>query len=157
MKNTELIEAVFDKTENLPTLPGIAIKILEAVQKKEPDIDEIGKLISTDPALSVKVLKVVNSSFYSLPTKITSVNHAIKMLGIKSVKNLALSFSLINKCSSKESRTINYIRFWKDSLIGAIIVQSLGSKIIPELSDDIFFLGLIQDIGTLALSICMPK
>ena len=157
MRNIELIEAVFDKTENLPTLPGIAIKILEAVQKKEPDIDEIGKLISTDPPLSVKVLKVVNSSFYSLPTKIASVNHAIKMLGIKSVKNLALSFSLINKYSLKKSRTFNYTRFWKDSLVGAITVQSLGSKIIPELSDDIFFLGLIQDIGTLALSICMPK
>jgi len=83
MKNTELIEAVFDKIENLPTLPGIAIKILEAVQKKEPDIDEIGKLISTDPPLSVKVLKVVNSCFYSLAVYSTSLTTPI---GVSSKK-----------------------------------------------------------------------
>ena len=157
MENVELLETIFEKTDDLPTLPGIAIKILEAVQKKDPDIDEIGKIISTDPPLTVKVLKIVNSSFYSLPTKITSVSHAIKMLGINSVKNVALSFSLVNKFNSKVSKTLDHTRFWKESLIGAIAAKLLGEKLFRGFSGDIFFLGLLQNIGTLTLSTCRPK
>ena len=128
MENQEFFESVLEKSDKLPTLPGIAIKLLEIFQKKEPDLDELGKILSTDPPLSARVLEIVNSSFYSLPTKITSVNHAIMMLGIKSVKNLALSFSLVNRFNCKVSNTIDYSRFWKDSLIGAIAVKLLGEK-----------------------------
>ena len=157
MKNEELFDSIFEKAENLPTLPGIALKLLEAVQNEDSDIDEIGRILSADPPLSAKVLKIVNSSFYSLPTKITSVNHAIKMLGFNSVKNLALSFSLINKFNSNGSKSIDYEQFWKDSLIGAIAVKLLGEKILHPFSDDIFFLGLLQNIGILTLSHCVPK
>ena len=157
MKNEELFDRIFEKAENLPTLPGIAIKLLEAVQGEDSDMDEIGRILSADPPLSAKVLKIVNSSFYSLPRKITSVNHAIKMLGISSVKNLALSFSVINKFNSIGSKTIDYAHFWKDSLIGAIAVNLLSEKILRSFSDDIFFLGLLQNIGILTLSHCVPK
>ena len=157
MENKEFLESVLEKSDKLPTLPGIAIKLLEVFQKKEPDVDELGKILSTDPSLSARVLKIVNSSFYSLPTKITSVNHAIMMLGIKSVKNLALSFSLVNRFNCKVSNTIDHTRFWKDSLIGAIAVKLLGEKIFRSFSDEIFFLGLLQNIGMLTLNSCMPK
>ena len=107
MKNQELFDSIFEKADNLPTLPGIALKLIEAVQDENSDIAEIGKILSTDPPLSAKVLKIVNSSFYSLSTKITSVNHAIRMLGINRVKNLALSFSVINKFSSMRLKNLS--------------------------------------------------
>jgi len=157
MENKQLFQSVIEKTDNLPTLPGIAIKLLEAVRKKNPDIEEIARILSTDPPLSAKVLKIVNSSFYSLPSKITSVKHAIKLLGINSVKNLALSFSLINKFNFLGSKIIDYKGFWKDSLIGAITARLLGEKILLSFSDDIFFLGLLQNLGILTLSYCVPK
>jgi len=158
-KSTDFFKRLFEKSENLPTLPGIALQLLQAVKKENPDIDEIGKILATDPPLSAKVLKIVNSSFYSLPTKITSVNHAIMMLGINSVKNLALSFSLVNSFKSNLSKTQEYNLFWKDSLIGAIAVKLMSEKIIKSFSDsdDIFFMGLLQNIGFLTLSLCMPR
>jgi diguanylate cyclase (GGDEF)-like protein len=156
-KSTDFFDQLFETSDNLPTLPGIAAKLLQAFQKENPDIDEIGKILSTDPPLSAKVLKIVNSSFYSLPSKITTVNHAIKLLGINSVKNLALSFSLVNKFNSKGLKTLDHSLFWKDSLIGAIAVKLIGEKIIKSSSDDIFFLGLLQNIGFFTLSLCMPK
>jgi HD-like signal output (HDOD) protein len=146
-KSTDFFDKLFETAENLPTLPGIAAKLLRAFQKENPDIDEIGEILATDPPLSAKVLKIVNSSFYSLPSKIISVNHAIKMLGINSVKNLALSFSLVNMFNSRLSKTLEHNLFWKDSLIGAIAVKLIGEKIIKSFSDDIFFLGLLQNIG----------
>ena len=156
-KSTDFFDKLFETSENLPTLPGIAAKLLQAFQKENPDIDEIGEILSTDPPLSAKVLKIVNSSFYSLPSKITSVNHAIKLLGINSVKNLALSFSLVNKFNTKVSKTLDHALFWKDSLIGAIAVKLIGEKIIKSFSNDIFFLGLLQNIGFFTLCCCMPK
>ena len=104
MKNLEKVENLILGCENLPTLPGIALKIIEAYQKPEPDIQEIGDLLTTDPPLTVKILKIVNSCFYGLPTKITSVHHAIKLLGGKAIKNLALSFILIKTFQSNQFR-----------------------------------------------------
>jgi len=157
LKNAERVEKLVLESENLPTLPGIAIKIIEAYQKTEPNIQEIGDLLTTDPPLTIKILKIVNSSFFSLPTKITSVHHAIKLLGIKAVKNLALSFTLINTFQSNQNGLIDYKRFWKTSLVGATATKLLAEKLEPDHAEDAFILGLLQDIGILILGFCMPR
>ena len=157
MEKERSLESFIGGIETLPTLPGIAIQILEAVQKKEPDIDEISNIISTDPPLSAKVLRLVNSSFYNLPTPITSVLHSIKMLGIRTVKNIALGFSLVNNYQSKKSNGFDYTCFWKNSLVGAVSAKLLTEKLNPELLDNAFFMGLLQNIGTLTFGHCMPS
>ena len=116
MKDTQAINSIAGAIQNLPTLPGIAIKLLQAVQKNEPNISEIGEILSKDVALTAKILKLVNSSFYSLSSRITTVDHAIKLLGLNTVKNLALGFSLITGFQKKGVKAIDYSRFWKDSL-----------------------------------------
>ena len=157
MQNMEKAENLILECENLPTLPGIALKIIEAYQKLEPDIQEIGDLLTTDPPLTVKILKIVNSCFYSLPTKITSVHHAIKLLGSKAIKNLALSFTLINTFQSNQYELIDYKRFWKNSLVGATATKLISEKLAPDHADDAFILGLLQNIGILMLGYCMPR
>jgi len=150
-------DVIFLKLDRLPTLPGIAMRILEVVQKEEPDLQEIGKIISTDPPLSAEVLKIVNSSFYGLSSKVTSVFHAINLLGMNTVKNLALSFSLVKNFKARSSVAFDYSFFWKDSLTGAVAARLLAEKILPKFSEDAFFLGLLHNIGILALLQCMPK
>ncbi len=156
MENEKFLEGFVAEVDNLPTLPGIAIKILEALQKKDPDIDEINEILSADPPLCAKVLKLVNSSFYNLPQKIGSVRHGIKLLGIDTVKNLALSFSLIHNYQPKQSNGFDYTLFWKNSLIGAISAKLLIEESRPRLLDNAFFMGLLQNIGTLTFGHCMP-
>ena len=157
MQTDTTFDVIFLKMDRLPTLPGIAVRILEAVQKEDPDLQEIGKIISTDPPLSAEVLKIVNSAFYGLPSKVTTVFHAINLLGINTVKNLALSFSLVKKFPIQSSVSFDYPVFWKDSLVGALAAKLLAEKIIPQYSEDAFFLGLLHNIGILALIQCMPK
>ena len=157
MKNSEQLENLIHSSDNLPTLPGIALKILEAFQKPEPDVNEIAELLSTDPPLTAKVLKIVNSAFYSLSCKITSVQHAIKLLGISTIKNLALSFALVNRFQSNQTNFFDYVQFWKNSLIGATASKVVTERIDSSLSSDAFFLGLLQDIGMLTIGHCMPR
>ena len=157
MKSNAAFNVILSATDKLPTLPGIAVRILEAVQKEDPDLTEIGNIISKDPPLSADVLKVVNSAFYGLPKKITSVFQAISLLGMNTVKNLALSFSLVKNFHTESPAAFDYTGFWKDSLIGAVATKCLAEKIMPEFSEDAFFLGLLHNIGILALLQCMPK
>jgi two-component system cell cycle response regulator len=157
MENTESIAAFIEGIENLPTLPGIAMRILEEVQKDEPSVKAISDILSTDPPLSAKVLKLVNSSFYNLPSRIVSVHHAIKLLGITMVKNLALSFSVVRDYQNKKSNGFDYTCFWKNSLIGAVSAELLTKELDPKLLENAFFMGLLQDIGTLTFGHCMPK
>ena len=151
MSHNTALDDLLTGTKNLPSLPGIAVRLLEAFQADEPDMNEIGEILSTDPALVSKILKIVNSSFYSLPSKITTVKHAINMMGLKAVQNLALSFSLISKFKAKKTAEFDYVGFWKDSLMGAISAKYLTEKIANHLSEDTFFLGLLQDIGLLTV------
>jgi diguanylate cyclase (GGDEF)-like protein len=157
MDESIAFDEIIKKTDRLPTLPGIALKLIEAVRQEEPNIEEITKLISSDPPLSAEILKCINSPFYSLKTKVTSVNHAVNMLGLKTVKNLALSFSLVNNFQPEGPFSFDYKSFWKDSLIGAISARSLAANVRPDLSEDSFYLGLMHNLGILTLVRCLPK
>jgi diguanylate cyclase (GGDEF)-like protein len=152
----ERIEAIVNGLERLPTLPGIAMKILEAVKKEEPNLKEIGDILSMDPPLSAEVLKIINSPFYGLSKKVTSVSHAVSMLGINAVKNLALGFSLLRNYRRGIQGGFEYTSFWKDSLIGALACRLLTGKILPAREEDSFALGLLHNIGILVLGRCMP-
>jgi len=144
------------KIGKLPTLPGVAIRILQAMRREIPNIREISEIISSDAPLSAKVLQVVNSSFYGLSNQITSVHQAMMYLGMNAVKNLALSFSLINNFSNKTNGCFDHVQFWKDSLIGAVAARLITEKANKQHGENAFFLGLLQDIGMLIMSQSMP-
>jgi two-component system, cell cycle response regulator len=145
------------KTGKLPTLPGVAIRILQAMRRETPSIREISEIIASDAPLSAKVLQIVNSSFYGLPNQITSVHQAMMYLGLNAVKNLALSFSLINNFSSKNKIAFDHVQFWKDSLIGAVAAKLITEKANRQHGENAFFLGLLQNIGMLIMAQSMPK
>ena len=157
MKEMGKIESLVNNLSKLPTLPSIAMRILNAVRNRKTGLKELGEILATDPALSAEVLRAINSSVYSLPNKITSVPHAVNLLGSQTVKSLTLSFSLVNNLRSKESNEFDYINFWRTSLIGAVAAKILAEKILPIFVEDAFFQGLVHNIGTLAMNQSMPE
>ena len=94
------MENLLERLENLPTLPGVVLRILEAVKDENINLNELGEILSLDPPLSGKILGMINSAFYALPAKITSVSHAVNLLGLNTVKKVALSFSLLHLVKS---------------------------------------------------------
>jgi diguanylate cyclase (GGDEF)-like protein len=150
-------EEIIKKTDRLPSMPGVALKLIDAVRREEPDLVEITKLISSDPSLSAEILRCINSPFYSLKRKVTSVDHAVNMMGLKTVKNLALSFSVVKNFQQNGPFNFDYESFWRDSLIGAASAKSLAAQINPNLAEDAFFIGLLHNLGILTLVQCLPK
>jgi HD-like signal output (HDOD) protein len=151
------IDDLLYSANNLPTLPGIAVRLIEAFKQDEPDINDIGDILSVDPALTSKILKLVNSSIYSRANKILSVKHAINLMGLKAVQNLALSFALVNKFRAEKAGEFDYVGYWKSSLFGAISAKYIADKMGSKLSEDTFILGLLQDIGILTVGNCFPQ
>src|SRR5437763_677625 len=80
----------------LPILPAVATRLLELTAQEDTALTDIVTLIVQDMALSAKLLKVANSSFYSFPQQITSINQAVSLLGIKAVRSLVLSFTFLS-------------------------------------------------------------
>ena len=151
------IDLMVDRLENLPTLPGVALKIIEAVKDENTNLDELGRILSMDPPLSGKILSLINSAFYALPAKVSSVSHGVKLLGVNAVKKVALGFSLLRLVKTNTGEEFNYAAFWRDSVMTAIVCRLLARKVISSMAEDAFTLGLLHEIGRLGLNQSMPK
>src|SRR6516162_4803910 len=92
--NQEMLERVLS-CPNLPTLPTVAVRIIELTQQRNISVDELAGAIQNDQGLTTKVLRTVNSSFYGLRKPCASISQAIVMLGLSAVKSLTLGFSLV--------------------------------------------------------------
>ncbi len=148
--NQQLLDRVL-RSPRLPSLPTIAIEVIELVQQKDVNIKQIAHTISHDPALSSKILKTVNSSFYGQAHAISTVSHALVILGLNSVKTLALGFSLMSNIKDA-GENIDHVVFWKRSLYSASAARSLAMTLGMPQQEEIFLGALLQDLGSLAMS-----
>jgi diguanylate cyclase (GGDEF)-like protein len=146
----EKAQAVIARCRNLPTIPAIALEVLRMSREEEVDLRKIADVISRDVALSGRILSVVNSAFYGLPRKVSNVNQAVVMLGLASVKTLALGFSLaMNIMEKEESNRLD--AFWRRSLYFAVAARSFAERKCPIIREEAFTAGLLADVGTLAM------
>jgi HD-like signal output (HDOD) protein len=133
---------------HIATLPEITVKIVELVEDPKSTAQDLHKVISADPALCSRILKVVNSSFYGLPGQIASINRAIVMLGLNAVKNIAIAASLA-KLFRGGDLTPNFSAkdLWTHSNVTAGAAKMVANALKLGLADEAFLGGLIHDIG----------
>lgn len=142
------------KVEKLPTLPGIAMKIIQTANNPKSAADDLSRIILSDVSLSAKVLKMVNSAYYGIRNKVGSVKQAIVILGFNTIKSLALSTAIMDKFGT--SGTIEGFsrgEFWKHSLGVAITNRILARRLVKqrEQEENFFMAGLLHDIGKIIL------
>lgn len=146
-KQRKDIERFIKKMPSLSTTVG---KVMEICSRTDASPNELNKVISLDPVLTGQVLKLINSAYYSLVTKVTSLTRAITMLGMNTVKNMALSTAIIRTVSgTKKSRALPTTRFWAHT-IGAGVSAKLiaGVNDVPVMErEELFVAGLLHDLG----------
>ncbi|MHC4871024.1 MAG: HDOD domain-containing protein [Planctomycetota bacterium] len=152
-KARKKIEAITD----LPTLPTVASQIVAIANSPKTSATDVGALINNDQALTTKVLKLVNSSFYGFPQQIKTINHAIVILGFNKVKNIVLTASVFDLTKGKDGDRIDIRKFWEHSLgcaiAAQIVAQHLGRGLSP---DDAFVGGLLHDFGKIIFDQFLP-
>ena len=141
--------------ENMPPLPITMNKILEITKKPNVDAKELNSVISLDPVLTGKVLKLINSAYYSLPNQITSIVRAIIMLGINTVKNLALSTSVVSAIHVRNNfKALDMNSFWRHSICVGIMAKAFAKRQNVDLKkqEEYFVAGLLHDIGKIPIN-----
>jgi len=157
ISNPDRIREQLKECNTLPTLPGVAVELLNQFRNPEVNLQKTAAIIRRDPALTAKVLKFVNSPFYGIRKEVTSVDHAIALLGLNAVRTLALSFSLVRGLRSSDKGGFDFARYWQRSILCAAATRALGiSKNLVDL-EHLFLAGLLQDIGMLALQEIIPS
>ena len=140
-------------SSQLPTLPAIAVEVLELAQCEEVDLAQIAKTISRDPALTARILKTVNSSFYGRAHAVSTVSHALVLLGLQAVKTLVLGFSLVpTLMASKRAGSFDRMTYWRRTLHTATAARLLAVRAgIAAQQEEAFLAALLADVGVLVL------
>jgi HD-like signal output (HDOD) protein len=135
-------------------------KVLEVCNHPNTSANDLNRVIALDPVLTGQVLKLINSAYYSLPNQISSLTRAIIMLGINTVKNLALSTAVLGSMGREDSfRSLSMDAFWTHSLCVGVMAKALaGLKGIPGMQQEEFFVaGLLHDLGKIPLNNCFAE
>lgn len=140
----------------LSTLPEILAQVIRACEDRDSSLDKIAGIISKDMALTGKVLRISNSSFYGRPSKVTSVKDAVGVVGTRTLKSVALSVSVYDLCSRLETQ-LDIRDFWRHSLESAVLSELFANRIGYELPDEAFVAGLLNDVGIVILDSAYPK
>ena len=144
----QIVSTAIREISHIATLPEVTLKIIELVEDPQSTASDLHKVISTDPALSSRILKVVNSSFYGLPGQIASINRAIVLLGLNAVKNIAIAASLA-KLFRGGDLTSNFGAkdLWDHSNSCAAACKIISDTLKIGIADEAFLSGLMHDIG----------
>ncbi len=133
----------------LASPPNIFYEFKKAVDDSNKSIADAAYIIEKDAALSIKLLKIVNSAFYGFPANISSISRASSIIGITELQNLILSTVIIEKFSAMPGAKLSMNDFWARSLHCALIAKELDLFLGKEYSESIFLCGLFHDIGQL--------
>src|SRR5690554_910989 len=143
-----LVKQAVQEISHIATLPEVTLKIIQLVEDPESTAQDLNRIISNDPALGARILKVVNSAFYGLPGQIGSINRAIVLLGLNAVKNIAIAASLAKLFRGGElCPQFNAKDLWLHSIATAVGAKLVADKIKLGLPDEAFLGGLLHDIG----------
>ncbi|NOY42327.1 MAG: HDOD domain-containing protein [Planctomycetes bacterium] len=147
---TKTLDEMVRRARSLYSLPAIAAEVIELTGNPKVDIRALKDCIEVDPALTAKILRVVNSSLFGLSREVSDLNQAIALLGIKPLKLLVLGFSLPAELFGKVARD-QLDWYWTTTLSRAVAAREISEQLWQRPGDDAFLAGLLQDIGVLVL------
>lgn len=160
MKGEILRKALEGYIDKMPPLPTSVGKVLEICQKPNAQPNDLNKVISLDPVLLARVMKLINSAYYGLNQEVTSLVRAIIMLGLNTIKNLALSTAVLGSLNTSHTKNavLNLDGFWLHSLCVGVMAKHLARmRNVPvQEQETYFFCGLLHDIGKVPLNNRVP-
>ncbi len=155
INNEKRYQQIQDFIDRMPSLSTTVTKVLEVCNKPNTSPNDLNRVISLDPVLTGQVLKLINSAYYSLPNQITSLTRAIIMLGLNTVKNLALSTAILGNFGQEDSFSCLLMdRFWTHSICVGVTAKALAAKLgVPmAMREEYFVGGLLHDLGKIPLN-----
>lgn len=152
--------AAFDlvkSVSNLISLPEVCVRINEMVDDPKSSVADMAKVISLDPALSARLLKIANSSFYSFPSRVETISRAATIIGTRELRFLVLATSAVRSFENLDSSLFDINSFWRHSIYTGLIARLLASHCRVLHSERLFVAGLLHDLGHLVMYHRIPE
>lgn len=156
-QTTMTLETLLQKDSELSSLPEIYLRVSELLENEDSTSAQIGQLVETDPALTTRILKMVNSAYYGFPHKIATISQSISILGRDRLRQILIGSMLGGVFGKMGSRVISLNDFWYDSVKTAILARYLCRESRnSEQAETLFTAGLLHKIGQLILAQRLP-
>ena len=152
----ELSKRLAAAVDSMPAFPKSVQRVLELSRNLDASAKELVDVIDKDPVITVRILKVVNSAYYSLPKQITSVGHAVVYMGFNTIKNLALGIAAIGMLPKSSEAGFDGQQYLLHSLTTAAIAKLLAARLRGIDATDAFIAGLLHDFGKVVLALNLP-
>ena len=155
-REQNFLKKLQNKNLILPEIPSVVFELKQVVENPKSSAEHIARVVSRSPSLTAVLLKIVNSSFYGLPSKISTVTHAVSLIGTQEISILALGVCVLSIFKKIPKKTIDLQSFLKHSLVCGILSRVIAAhKNIPQ-TEQLFVSGLLHDLGRLLLYIYFP-
>lgn len=156
MTNRSEVFKKLNATKKLPTPSKTALEVMRLCHSDTASLNEIAQIIQTDPSLSAELLKYANSAFLATGIQVASIQKATVKLGMKTVVNLALCFSMISTNKKGQCQEFDYGNFWSTSLARAIAAKTIANFSKEFDPEELFIAALLSHMGELALATLYP-
>ncbi|MCX7678944.1 MAG: HDOD domain-containing protein [Spirochaetes bacterium] len=153
-----VVEKVKESIDKMPSLSPVIHKVNEVANNIRSSAQDLTDVIQFDPVLTAKVIRMVNSAYFGLPQEVKSLKQAVVMLGINTIKNVALTSAFLGKAYLKGSTVLDGEDFWKHSLGVAVASKMIARRLGVEekFLEEYFIAGLIHDIGKILINNFFP-
>lgn len=151
MKRKISLKQFIESNADLPTLSPAVLRVMNLASRPESTGAEMSEAISVEPSLAAKVLKCANSAYYGLPGEVTTLQAAVILLGLRTVRNLAMAAAAQSWFGGSGSAEGGHEDLWQHSLGVAGAASAICSRILPDKESEAFCTGLLHDVGKIAL------
>ena len=155
------LQLIIDQVDNLPTLPAVATRLLALAASEDSSVRDLTEIIDGDPALTSRILALVNSAGFSRGNVVSSVSRATALLGFEAIRNSVLSLKVFDHFNRRPGPTFNSrfdrTGFWKHSLGVGAASHMLARRVRGVNPEEAFVAGLLHDVGKVALDFALPK
>ncbi|MDH5181682.1 MAG: HDOD domain-containing protein, partial [Gammaproteobacteria bacterium] len=141
---------------HLVSLPDVVLRINEMVEDPNSNAAEIGSLIAEDPALTARLLRVVNSSLFGFPSQIDTISMAITILGTRQLRDLVMATAVVDQFHDLTNEVVDMETFWCHSVTTAVAARTLSAYLKVRNTERFFVTGLLHDIGKLVMYVSHP-
>lgn len=150
-------DTLINKSLELVSPPATYAQLDALIQDDSASADDISQVINTDPALTTRLLKIVNSPYYGFPSQISTISRAITIVGTSELTQLVLATSVINAFRGIPEDLIKMSDFWRHSIACAITASLIAKKCKIPAAEQFFIAGLLQNIGSLVIYQVIPE
>lgn len=150
------LEKALSRLHQLPAIPAVVQEVVASFNTSNIDLGELAGKIGHDQALTAKLLRVANSSFYGFPRQIASIQDAVVVMGLASVRSLVLSVGFVHAFGREHEGALDRVEYWKRCFRIASYAKAIA-KCVRQPQEVAFTAGMLHDIGQLVLDVCLQE